>query len=241
MEGGDRPRKVRTTRWSVVLASRSRDDAQARQALAFLCHAYWYPVYAWVRRRGHSPEDAADLAQEFFSRLLERSDLARADPARGRFRSWLLTSLNNFLANEWDRARAKKRGGGEAPISLDTVEGERRYQLEAPQALGPDQLYQRRWALTLLDRVLEQLRAEQLERGKGAFFERVRGFLTSEGAPGSTEAVAAELGTTPGALKTAVSRLRGRYRELLCAEIAETVEDPREAEDEIRGLLAVLG
>jgi RNA polymerase sigma-70 factor (ECF subfamily) len=227
-------RRFRTTRWSVVMAARSKDDAEARAALSTLCQAYWYPLYAFARRKGTPPEDASDLVQEFFAGLLERADVARADPARGRFRAWLLAAFKHHLSNEWDRARAQKRGGGRVIVSLDD-DAETRYLQEPAHDVTPERLYERRWTLTLIDRVFDRLRTSQEAAGKSAFFAKVRPFLLGD-ADGPLHALAAELGMTEGALKTATCRLRKACAEMLKEEIAETVEDPADVEDELRHL-----
>ncbi|MBM3891070.1 MAG: RNA polymerase sigma factor, partial [Verrucomicrobia bacterium] len=193
-----------TTHWSVVLRAGRSDSTRARDALAQLCEAYWYPLYAYVRRRGHSPHDAQDLTQEFFARILERHDIARASPERGRFRSFLLASLNHFLANEWDKARAKKRGGGQTLLRLDDKDAEGRYAIEPADDAAPDKLFERRWALTLLERVLARLREEFVTAGKTKLFERLKGFMTSEGGDTNYAQAGAELGMTEGNVKVAV-------------------------------------
>jgi len=233
-------RSFATTHWSLVLAAAQdrRPDAQA--ALATLCQTYWYPLYYYVRRRGHRPDEAQDLTQAFFAALLEKEYLRVADPERGRFRSFLLASLNHFLANEWDRARAQKRGGGKV-ISMDVADAESRYSLEPADNLTAETLFERQWAMTLLDQVLTELREELARGGKQPLFDRLKGFLGG-GAPGASYGqVAAELGMTEGAVKTAVHRLRRHYRRLLRARIAQTVASAEEIDDEIRHLFAALG
>jgi RNA polymerase sigma-70 factor (ECF subfamily) len=205
-----------------------------------LCRAYWYPLYAYVRRRGHGVEEAQDLTQEFFARLLEKHWVGEADPGRGRFRSFLLMAVNHFLANEWRRSQAAKRGGGQPVISLDaTAEG--RYAQETASTLTPEKLYQRRWALSLFDRALGRLRAEYAARGRTRLFACLKEFLSEESAEGDYARLGAELEMSPGAVAAAVHRLRQHYRELVREEVAHTVETPAEMEDEIRSLLAALG
>jgi RNA polymerase sigma-70 factor (ECF subfamily) len=229
-----------TTHWSLIVAAREGDSPEARQALSQLCEAYWYPLYAYIRRRGRTADEAQDLTQAFFARLLERDFFGAADPAKGRFRAFLLTACKNFLANEHDRACAEKRGGG-APISLSVEGAEERYRREPSHDLTPDQAFERRWALTLLDRVLARVREEFAARGKGELFDRLRLYLVGDrGAPPQQRA-ASELGLSVGALKVAVHRMRRRYGELLREEIAQTVGGPDEVEDEIRALFAALG
>jgi RNA polymerase sigma-70 factor (ECF subfamily) len=225
------------TRWSLIAAARDGDSPDARQALSQLCEAYWYPLYAYIRRRGHAADQAQDLTQEFFARLLARDFLDAADPAKGRFRAFLLACCKNFLANEHDRSSAVKRGGGCAPLSLTDAEG--RYRGEPSHDATPEKLFERRWALTLLDRVLARLRAEFEARGKMEQFCRLAPYLVGDrSAP--QEKAALELGLSIGALKVAVHRLRQRYRELLRDEIAQTVGGPDDVEEEIRELFAAL-
>jgi RNA polymerase sigma-70 factor (ECF subfamily) len=234
------PSQFATTHWSLVLAARDRAEPGADDALASLCGLYWYPLYAYVRRRGRGPEDAHDLTQGFFARLLEKDFLAGVDRGKGKFRSFLLASCNHFLANEHDRARAKKRGGGRPVLSLDAADAEGRYRAEPADALSPEKLFERRWAVALLQQVMSRLRDEFEAKGKGRLFDRLRGSLVGEKGTGH-RAAADELGLSEGAVKVAVHRLRQRYRELLHEEIARTVAAPDEVEEEIRSLFAALG
>ena len=229
-----------TTHWTIVLTARDRDPARAGVALEKLCRTYWYPLYVYVRRRGHPAEDARDLTQEFFARLLERSWMDRADRQRGRFRSFLLGVLNHFLAGEWDKARAQKRGGGSSPVPLEVATAETRYQLEPPDNLTPEISYEKRWALTLLENVLEKLRREYQAEGKAALFARLECSLTQARAAVRYAELAGELRMSEGALRMAVHRLRARYRELLRSEIADTVLNDNEVEEELRHLFRVL-
>jgi DNA-directed RNA polymerase specialized sigma24 family protein len=229
-----------TTHWSLVLAAGAGVDPDARQALATLCETYWYPLYAFVRRLGKSPEDSGDLTQSFFALLLEKHYLRAADRHRGKFRSFLLAAFKHFLSKEKDRARAHKRGGGRTHFSLDFAAGENRYGLEPSHEMTPERLYERRWALTALDWVLARLRAEAVRAGKEASFDRLKGFLTGEGDMTSYRQAADELGSTEGAVKVAAHRLRRRFRELLLAEIAQTVAKPQDVGDELRHLFAAL-
>ena len=229
-------REFHTTHWSVVVSARG-DRSGARVALEKLCQAYWYPLYEFVRRQGLSGHDAQDLTQEFFARLLEKDWLAGVDRERGRFRSWLLAALKHFLANEWTRARTQKRGGGAVLFSFDELDAESRLQHE-PATDSPEQIYDRRWAMTLLDQVMARLRTEMAGVGKLGHFEALKFCLTGEKS-GYAE-VGARLGMSEGAVKVAVHRLRERYRALLRAEIAETVATEKEIEDELRALLAAL-
>jgi RNA polymerase sigma-70 factor (ECF subfamily) len=231
----------KTTHWSVVVLAGQQASPQAAESLEKLCRAYWFPLYAYVRRRGHAPEDAQDLTQEFFLRLLQKQYLAHADRNKGRFRSFLLSALNHFLANDWRRAQAVKRGGGQPPISLDDPTAESRYAQALLSDLTPEKLYERHWALTLLDHALGMLREEFAAAGQARQFNQLRGFLTTEAAESSYAAAAAELGITVGAVGGAVHRLRHRYRELVREEIAHTVASPGEVEDELRWLFRAVG
>jgi RNA polymerase sigma-70 factor (ECF subfamily) len=230
-----------TTQWSIVLAAAHDSRPDARAALATLCQTYWRPLYCYVRRRGHSPDDAQDLTQQFFATLLEKEHLRVADPDRGRFRSFLLAVLNHFLANEWDRTRAKKRGGGRKMIPMDSADAEGRYSLEPADRLTPEKLYERQWALTLLDEVLGELRRQCEREGKERIFNRLKEFLGGAEPEAPYGQVAEELDMTEGAVKMAVHRLRRQYRRLLRAHIARTVACPEDIDDEIRHLFAALG
>src|SRR6185436_1613027 len=211
-----------TTHWSVVLAAGRSDSTRARAALEKLCKNYWYPLYAFVRRLGHGAHDAEDLVQSFFAGCLEKNYLGAADQAKGRFRSFLLLALKRFLANEWDKARTLKRGGTQTPISLDSLTAEQRYALEPAEQLTADRLFERRWALTLLDQVVTRLRDEQAAAGKLGQFEQLKECITAAGRGTPYADLASRLGTSEGAIKVAVHRLRQRYRELLEQEIANT-------------------
>jgi len=235
------PSSFATTHWSLVLAAADRDAPESRQALAELCSAYWYPLYAFIRRQGHDADAAQDLTQEFFARLLEKEYLRTADRQRGRFRSFLRAACQHFLANERDRARAKKRGGGRMHVPIDFSEAERRFTLEPAHGLTPEKLYDRRWALTLLDQVLQQLRAEFAATEKLELFQRLKGCLTGERSEKSYGEIAEQLGMSEGAVKTAAHRLRRRYGELLRQEIERTVQTEADVDDEIRSLFAALG
>lgn len=234
-------RSFATTHWSVLIQAGNQGSSQATEALAWLCQAYWYPLYAYVRRQGHNVEDAQDLTQEFFARLLERRLYQRADPQRGRFRSFLLTSLKNFLTNEWKNGRREKRGGGQPIISLDADKSETRFRAEPADNWSPDKAFDRGWAGVLLDRVLEQLNGEFVAVGRGAVFDELKFALTGEENGSSYAEIARRLDLTAGNLKVTVHRLRRRYRELLREEIARTVDSPEAVEDEIRQLFAALG
>jgi RNA polymerase sigma-70 factor (ECF subfamily) len=242
MSASDAPSPVfATTHWSVIAAAQGGASPQAREALAVLCQSYWYPLYAFIRRQGQPAEEALDHTQEFFARLLEKDFLADVDRAKGRFRSFLLAACKHFLANERDRLRAQKRGGECALVSIDLPRAEERYRLEPAHNLTPEKLYERRWALTLLDQVLARLRAECTASEKGELFEQLKGFLAGRKAEASYHEAAEPLGMTEGAFKVAVHRLRRRYRELLQDEILRTVGNPDQVEEEIQHLFEALG
>ncbi len=238
--GGTSPGHFPTTRWSRVIAAGDLNAPLARESLGELCSAYWYPLYAYIRRRGYDSEQAADLTQDFFARLLEKGLLAEADPSRGRFRAFLRTACFNFLANRRDWEHARKRGGGRRAIAIDSNTAEGRYALELADGLTPERIFDRSWALTLLRRVLDQLGREYDEAGKAATFEALRGLLDGTSDAPSYAAVATRMGTTEGAARVAAHRLRRRYGELLRHEIASTLAEPAEVEDEIRELFAAL-
>lgn len=232
------PSDFPTTRWTLVVTAGDPQRKEARSALVSLCERYWYPLYAYLRRRGYSADQAEDLTQGFFIRLLEGRYLGRADPDKGRFRSFLLTSLKFFVADEQDRQRARKRGGG-AVVSLEFSLGEARYQREPAHDETPERMFERRWARSVLDRVVERLQDEFVRHGRPEHFERLKVFLLgSSDAPYA--ALAREMNTSEGALKVAIHRLRKRYRELFRLEIADTVADPAEVESELRFLAAAL-
>jgi RNA polymerase sigma-70 factor (ECF subfamily) len=235
------PRAVfATTHWSVVLSAARHDTTRAQAALARLCQTYWYPLYAYVRRRGYPVHDAQDLTQAFFAQLLGRHWVGDADRDRGRFRTFLLTAMSRFLANEWDKVRAQKRGGQavHVPVQLDTAEA--RYGHEPADNSTPEQCYERRWALTLLDTVLQRLRSEFATDGKGDLFAVLSGTLVGGRDAQPYASLARQLNLTEGAVKVAVHRLRKRYRQLLREEIAQTTASPEEVDEELRHLFAVL-
>lgn len=237
-ESSCRPAFV-TTHWSVVLAAGKGDSPRGTEALEALCRAYWQPLYAFVRRRGYSPDDAQDLTQDFFAWLLRRDWLGRADRERGRFRSFLLTSISHFLANEWDKARAQKRGGGRiVPLESDVAEANCGWHPKGNPT--PEQSFEWRWAMTLLEQVMNRLRDEFARDGSSELFETLKPCLLGERASQPYAPLAAKLGRTEGSVKVAVHRLRQRYRRLLHDEIAHTVAQPEEIEEEMRHLLAVL-
>jgi RNA polymerase sigma factor (sigma-70 family) len=231
-----------TTHWSVVLTAGQGDSLEARQALETLCRTYWYPLYAYVRHRGHSPEDSQDLTQEFFLRLLQHNFLAQVDPHKGKFRSFLLAAMNHFLANEWERARTQKRGGQVTFVPLHELWPEERYQQEQSIGRSPEELYERTWALAFLQEVLRHLRDETLQSGDAAHFEELKVFLTGEKPPSTSYALlAARLGTKEATLRKEVQRLRHRYGELLHQEMCRTLSSTAEVEDELCHLFTVLG
>jgi len=232
------PYQFPTTRWTLVVAAGDPHQKEARSALVSLCENYWYPLYAYLRRRGYSADQAQDLTQEFFLRVLEGRYLDRADPEKGRFRSFILTSLKFFVADEEDRQRARKRGGGSL-VPLEFSSGEERYQREPADDQTPERIFERRWALSVLDRVVEKLRDEFVHHGRTEHFERLKVFLLGQSDAPYAE-LAREMNTSEGALKVAIHRLRKRYRELFRQEIADTVADPAEVESELRFLAAVL-
>jgi RNA polymerase sigma factor (sigma-70 family) len=232
------PSQFPTTRWSLVVAAGEPQRKEARSALVSLCENYWYPLYAYLRRYGHSADQAQDLTQDFFVRILEGRYLHRADPEKGRFRAFILTSLKFFVADEADRDRAQKRGGG-AVVPFELSSGEQRYQREPAYHETPERIFERRWALSVIDRVLDKLRDEFLQHGALEHFERLKVFLLGQ-SDVPYAALAREMKTSEGALKVAVHRLRKRYRDLFHQEIADTVADPAEVESELRYLAAVL-
>ncbi len=229
-----------TTHWSAVLAAGHQETLDAQAALEKLCRSYWYPLYAYVRRQGHPVQEAQDLTQSFFARLLQKNYLARADQNKGRFRTFLLSMLKHFLADEWDKQRAQKRGGLGPRYSLDTEAAETRYGLEPADPMTPEKVFARRWALTLLEAVMGRLRDEYVARGKSALFDHLKECITGDRASLPYADLAKALNLSEGALKVAVHRLRQRYRELLRAEVAQTVACPDEVDDELRYLVSVL-
>ena len=225
-----------TTHWSLVLAARDHGDAESVRALEKLCHAYWPALYAYVRRRVNDIHEAQDLTQAFFQRLLEKNYLSQANPERGRFRGFLITSFKHFLSKEWDKARTQKRGGGHAVFSLDFASQDSSWN-ELSETLTAERLYQRQWAITLLNRVVNRLQREMERKGKGQQFHVLKEFLG--GSAGSSYTTAAvELGLRESAARMAASRMRGRYRELLRDEIAQTVSAPEDIDNEVEFLFA---
>lgn len=225
-----------TTHWTVVLAAGQRHSPQADHALEELCRTYWFPLYAYVRRRGHAKADAEDLVQAFFARFLAKNYLAGLSEERGRFRAFLLAALKNFLINEWKHASRQKRGGGEATLSLDWETADTKFQVAAQNEPSPDQAFDREWALALLSRVIERLQAECVADGKAKVFEQLKVFLAAGKGETAQSEVAKSLGMEEGAVRVAVHRLRKRYRQLLRDEIANTLSDPAMVDEEMRAL-----
>lgn len=226
------------TCWTLVIAAADPRRPEARSALVWLCEGYWYPLYAYVRRRGYPADQAQDLTQEFFIRVIEGRYLDRADPDKGRFRAFILTSLKFFLADAGDRSRAQKRGGGRV-LSFDASSGEDWYQREPGHNETPERIFERRWALSVLERVVDRLRSEFVQHGRVEHFDRLKVFLLDQ-ADTSYATLAADMGTSEGALKVAVHRLRKRYRDLFRQEIAATLADGEDVESELRYLAAAL-
>lgn len=230
-----------TTHWSVVLAAGQSTEAQASAALEQVCRAYWYPLYAYLRRDGHTEADAKDLTQGFFAHLLEHQTLNRVAREKGRFRSFLLASLKYYVADQRAHEHRQKRGGGQQLFSLDALTGEERYRLEPKDSRTPDQLFERRYALELLDRVLARLHEEFTDSDQASLFQALQPFLAAKEGGESYAALAARLGRSEEAIKKTVQRMRQRYQQLFREEIAQTVSTPEEVEDELRHLCAVMG
>ena len=238
--GLDGRRRFATTRWSLVLTAGGPKTRESHDALGTLCQTYLYPLYAYVRRFGHPVEEAEDLVQSFFLQVLEKRSLQHANPERGRFRSFLLVSLKHFMVNEYNRARAAKRGGGRINESIDVSAAEGRYGLEPRDELTPEALFERQWALTVLDRVQAQMRSVSMRSGKSQLFEQLKDFVTGEAHDIRYDEAARSLGMSEGAVRVAVHRLRRRFRDLLRQEIEDTVADPADVDDEIRFLITTL-
>lgn len=229
-----------TTSWSQVLAARAGSSTESRRALEALCATYWYPLYAYVRRQGHDSDESRDLTQAFFAHLFEKDTLQRAEPVAGRFRSFLLGSLKNFLSHERDKAQTLKRGGANNIISLDAEIAENRYGSEPVERLTPEEIYERRWAMTVVKRAMRRLREEPAPDEHPDQLTKLKAYLVGERPRVPYREVASELGMTEGAVKAAVQRLRKRFGGLLRAEIAETLADPADTDDELRHLLLVI-
>ena len=229
-----------TTHWSIVLEASLNNSQGAYSALSWLCKTYWYPIYAYVRRQGYNPTDAADSTQGFFERLLEKNYMADVNRDKGKFRSFLLAALKHFLSNERDHARAVKRGGGQSPISFDQTDAEKRYRLEPVEKMSADKIFERRWALTLLDQVLGSLRQEYADSGRIEIYELLKDRLIGASDTVPYTELAATLNMNTGAVEVLVHRMRRRYRDLLRMKIAETVSSQDEIEDEIRQIITIL-
>lgn len=229
-----------TTHWSVVLSACDPPSPQSNQALEILCRTYWHPLYAYIRRMGHGPQDAEDLTQEFFARLLSKHYLKAADRQKGRFRTFLLVALKRFLANEWKKGRALKRGGRQCMVPLDTVLAEKLYTAESPNQSSPEQLYERRWALALVEQALGRLKADYERQGKSAEFERLKVYLTAERGGIPYSQVASELGISEGAARVSIHRLRRRFREVFQQEVAGTLANPDDLQEEMKHLQEML-
>jgi RNA polymerase sigma factor (sigma-70 family) len=238
---GDRmSSRFSTTHWSVILAAGASGPGDPREAMERLCKTYWFPLYTYLRRRGCDTHRAEDCTQAFFAALLQRHGLDRADPQQGKFRSFLLSSLNHFLADERDRAGAQKRGGGREIVSLDVGDAETRYRLDPAHDLTPEKLFEKSWSLTVLSNAMSRLKAEFTEAGKSQLFETLKPHLPAGKGPTSYKDVAARLGMTESAVKVAVYRLRQRYRQFVREEVAQTVATPEQVDEEIRDLFAAL-
>jgi len=229
-----------TTHWSVIVSAGSEASPESARALAELCRSYWYPLYAYVRRKGYSVADAQDLTQEFFARFLEKNYLGSVDRRKGKFRSFLLASLENFLAKEWTRAHRLKRGGGQTIIAWDGCDPEERYRLEPADHATAEKIYERRWALTVLENAMAALEADYKNAGKQALFLELRPFISGDDADVSYPDLAGRFGMTEGAVRVAVHRLRERYGQSVRAEITRIVQRPDEIEEELQHLFAAL-
>jgi RNA polymerase sigma-70 factor (ECF subfamily) len=229
-----------TTRWSLVLAAGGTSSDASRLALSRLLETYWYPLYAFARRKGHEPEEACDLTQEFLLRLLECGFFGGADPQKGRFRTFLLTALERFLVDEWRAGNREKRGGGRQVLSLSLIDAEDRYRLEPADTHTPEQIFERRWAMTLLDETFRRLEEESAAAGRAGLFAAVKPILSGEDACSPYAEIAARLGMREGSVKTAVHRLRRRFGALLLAEIAQTISDPEDVKDELHHFFRLL-
>ena len=232
--------RFETTNWSLLLQARAGAATPAREALASLCASYWPPVYAFIRRRGRTPADAEDLTQSYFARFFEKGYVSAFRPEAGRFRTFLLASVTHFLANEWDREQALKRGGGARHLSLDAASAEERLRLEPVDRVTPEAIFERQWTAAVLARCLERLRAEQAASGTLARFERLKPFLTGEGVPADYASLAPELRLSESTVRVAVHRLRRRFAEVLREEVAGTLADPAEVDSEIRWMIETL-
>ena len=230
-----------TTHWTVVLAAGQQHTPQSDHALEELCQTYWFPLYAYVRRRGQAKADAEDLVQAFFAKLLAKNFLAKLDGEKGKFRAFLLAALKHFLANEWDKSQRQKRGGGAAHLSLDWQTADTQFQVAATTEPSPDQAYDREWALALLAKVIARLQTECAADGKGQLFEQLKIFLAAGKGESAQIEAAKTLGMEEGAVRVAVHRLRKRYRVLLREEIGQTLSDPAQVDEEMQALFGAFG
>ena len=229
-----------TTHWTVILEARDQREPSAGKALESLCATYWYPLYAFVRRQGASSHEAEDLTQEFFRRFIQRNGLASVRPAAGKFRSFLLVCLKNFLANQRERSQAQRRGGGRPVLTLNSDDAETRYSLEPADLLTPEKIFERRWAFTVIERTIQELNREYAREEKRALFEELQGFLPGGQGVTSRAELAASRGVTVGAIDVAIHRLRHRFGVLLREQVARTVSSEQEVEEEIRYLISIL-
>jgi RNA polymerase sigma factor (sigma-70 family) len=236
----DRSPLFATTRWSIVVSAGNKSSLNSRRALEALCETYWHPLYAYVRRRVTDVHEARDLTQAFFAELLEKNHVGAATPERGRFRAFLLTAFKHFLSREWEKARARKRGGGRAPISLDFDSADAGFRIEPAAGMTAEQCYEQQWAIALLGQIMERLESEFAQAGKARHFDELKGFIIGDHAGSSYAQAAARLRLTEAAARQAATRMRRRYRELLREEIAHTVSGPDEVDDEIRNLFVTL-
>jgi RNA polymerase sigma factor (sigma-70 family) len=233
------PRRIATTRWSLIARAASSQEDR-RSALGSLCELYWYPLYSFVRRAGHGPDDAADLTQEFLAQFLERRDVEKTSPERGRFRSYLLQAMRHFLANEWRHRNAQKRSGEQPPIRIDALAAEQRYAIEPADPVDPEQLYLRRFAMTAIGIALSALHDECRQAGKEPLFVALQPALVGEIEAGDYQRLTESLSMSPGAIKVAAHRLRKRFQEHVRSQIIDTLDDEIEVEDELRALMAAL-
>lgn len=230
-----------TTHWSVIVLAGKSESPQSAEALERLCLTYWHPLYLFIRRQGHSPEDAQDLTQQFFASLLQRNDFGAVDRSKGKFRTFLLTALTHFLSNQRDRAHAAKRGGGRMILSLDELQSGELYRIETASQLTPDKVFDQRWAMIVLEQALKRLQEEMQVQGKAKQFMAFKPYMTEESDAGAYDKVAEQLGMTKQAVAVAVHRLRQQYRELVRAVVAQTVSTPLEVEEELRHLGEAIG
>ena len=229
-----------TTQWSIVRQAGGSDSQESRSALQQLCQCYWYPLYSFVRYKGHDADTAEDLTQSFFATLLQREDIQKAQPELGRFRSYLLAAMKNFLSNEWDKKKAQKRGGDKVHFSMDFSDADSRYRVEVAAGQTPESIFERQWAITLLDRVQKALRSEHEKRGKGHVFDTLKTFLAGKSSESTMADAAGRLGMTEIAVKVAVHRLRTRFGQVLRLEIQSTLDSSEDVEDEINRLFDAL-